>query len=140
MVALRPVLADVLAELTLAQELDEAGAEEQADEQRRRAAEQDPPHQRRREAPAGGASAAEDVLARCAQQLRDPLQPDSPRALHEHRVAPAQQRREQLRRRLGVRHRIGLTGELDPHLRRQRADGHEQVDTALAGIQPDLAV
>ena len=44
MVALRAVLADLLAELALAQELDELRAEEDADQQRGRAAEQNPAH------------------------------------------------------------------------------------------------
>ena len=47
MVALGAVLADVLAELALAQELDELRAQEDADEQRGGAPEQNPPHQRR---------------------------------------------------------------------------------------------
>src|SRR5205823_6484223 len=45
--ALRALLADVLAELAHAQERDELRAEEDADEQRRRARDEDLPHQRR---------------------------------------------------------------------------------------------
>src|SRR6185437_12150559 len=45
-VALRTVLADLLAELAVAQEIDELGAQEQADEQRGGATEEDAAHQR----------------------------------------------------------------------------------------------
>src|SRR2546423_2467146 len=57
------LLADVLAELPLAQELDELGAQEDADQQRRGAAEEDAAHQLRR-APAAGAASLARALAR----------------------------------------------------------------------------
>ena len=80
--------------------------------------------------PALGASA--DVPAECppprvraaAEHLGHPLEADAARALHEHRVAVAQQRREQLARRPSASaHRVRLARERPAHLGGQRADG-----------------
>ncbi len=71
-VALRALLADVLAELALAQELDELRAQEDADQQRGRAGDQDraPSALPRRRAPASAASAS---ATRSSPTPREPL-------------------------------------------------------------------
>ena len=101
-VPLRAVLADVLAELALAQELDELRAQEDADQQRGGAADENPAHSalpRARRRPARACTAAARRRLR-PQRDRDALEADPARALDAARCRPSRSSAgEQLGRR-----------------------------------------
>ena len=118
---LRPLLADVLAELAHPQVLDEFRAEEDADQHRRHAGDQDFAHQA--------------VSSSSGSSLGDRLEAGRARALDQDRVAGLELGREQLRR-LG---RVGdqLVGVV---VAGRHADPDQQVDAGGAGVLADLAV
>ncbi len=145
MMALRAVLADLLAELALAQELDELRAEEDADEQRRGAPEENPAHQDR-PGPASRAS-AEAPAASARAGSRPPPSPSATRSSPTPRepltstVSPSrQQLSEKLDGARRVGHRVGLTCIGLAHHRRQRPDRHQQIDPSRGRVPADLAV
>ena len=120
---LRPVVADVLAELAPADELDELRREEDADEERGGAADQDLAHQ---------PASARSVATRSSPTPREPLTST---------VSPARRRP---RRSDAPPRRVGrvevLSGEALTGPRRARADRDEQLDARRAGLLAQRAV
>jgi len=62
------------------------------------------------------------------------------RALHEHRVAAAQQPAKSLGGRVGVGDRARFARERGKHVLRQGADGDEQIDPAPCRVCSELAM
>ena len=125
MVALGALLADELAELAVAQERDELRRQEDADEQRRRARDEDLAHQ----APAAARMPAETASR------------PTPRDALTSTVSPGRtSSRRERRRGRGVGDGVHLAAVARAHVRRERPDGDQDLDAAVARVRADLGV
>src|ERR1700755_2448326 len=74
------------------------------------------------------------------ERLRDRLERDPARALHQHDVAGADELERDTRRGGGVGHVAGLAGERPRRLGGQRPDRDEDVDARPGDVLPECAV
>ena len=129
LVALGSLLADVLAELAPAQELDELGAEEQAQQQRGGSRDQD--------APGDG---AHQTRTPAASARHTELEPDPARTLDQHDISRVKQGGHHVRRGGRVRDRVQLPVEPLADRRRERPDRHEHLDAGPRHLVAELDV